>query len=126
MSVAVPIQIHPSLPKAAPSSRLVLVCWILAGVALCSALGIPVVQRTQEARVLETARQMRGTGWRGWLIPKINGNLRLRKPPLAYWTAALAYNVGGVSATVGRVSTVLCGLLTLAVTFSASRRLFGQ
>jgi len=99
-----------------------LVLWILAGLALGFGVGHPPVQRTQEARVLETARQMRGANWRGWLVPRINGNLRLQKPPLAYWMAAISYDIAGVSATSGRIPTVICGWLTLGVTFLAARR----
>lgn len=108
------------------STRRLLGLWILAGFALGFSVGRPPVQRTQEARVLETARQMRGTGWRGWLIPRINGNLRLQKPPLAYWMAAIAYDIAGVGTTSGRMPTVIFGWLTLGVTFVAARRAFGQ
>src|SRR5438094_9141745 len=66
-------------------------------------LGTPPVQRTQEARVLETAREMLGQRWHDWLIPRLNGELRLAKPPLAYWLAAGAFKIGGVSEGVGRV-----------------------
>ena len=99
-----------------------LVLWVLAGIALGFGVGRPPVQRTQEARVLETARQMRGANWRGWLVPRINGSLRLQKPPLAYWMAALAYDIGGVSTASGRIPSVICGWLTLFVTYIAARR----
>jgi 4-amino-4-deoxy-L-arabinose transferase-like glycosyltransferase len=99
-----------------------LLLWIGAGLALGFGVGRPPVQRTQEARVLETARQMRGAPWRGWLVPRINGNLRLQKPPLAYWMAAISYDIAGVSTTSGRIPTVICGWLTLGMTFIAARR----
>ena len=51
-------------------------------VLMLSFLWVPPVQRTQEARVLETAREMMYAPWRGWLIPKLNGQPRLEKPPL--------------------------------------------
>src|SRR5215210_4540361 len=59
-------------------------------------LGNPAVTRSQEARVLETAREMMHSGWRGWLIPRLNDTLRLEKPPLAYWLSAVAFYIGGV------------------------------
>src|SRR4029077_13752361 len=74
-------------------TRWLVILWILSGLALGLCVGRPPVQRTQEARVLETARQMRGTGWRGWIVPRINGTLRLQKPPLAYWMSALTYDL---------------------------------
>ena len=90
------------------------------------AIGSPPVQRTQEARVLEAAREMQGTGWHGWMLPRLNGNLRLRKPPLAYWLAAGAYEIGGVSEGVGRAPTVLLAWLAVAVTFACANWLFGR
>src|SRR5690349_2688035 len=78
------------------------VWWVLAGVVLGFAVGVPPVQRTQEARVLETGREMLGKDFRGYMVPMLNGQLRVRKPPLAYWLAAGAYKIGGVSEGMGR------------------------
>lgn len=100
--------------------------WLLGGIALGFAIGSPPVQRTQEARVLETAREMMGKDSRGYLVPVLNGRLRVRKPPLTYWMAVGAFKVGGVSEGVGRVPTVVLGWLTLAVTFLAGQWLFGR
>src|SRR4051812_5149855 len=105
--------------------RLLLAGWAGSLVVLLTFIGRPPVQRTQEARVLETAREMLGQPWRAWLIPQLNGDLRLRKPPLTYWLAAAAYHVGGVNETAGRLPTAVIGWLTLAVTFLAAERLFG-
>jgi 4-amino-4-deoxy-L-arabinose transferase-like glycosyltransferase len=88
-------------------------------------LGRPTVMRTQEARVLETAREMMGADARGWLIPRLNGLLRLEKPPMAYWLSAVSYYVGGVSEGVGRVPFAIAGWATLIVTFATGRWLFG-
>jgi 4-amino-4-deoxy-L-arabinose transferase-like glycosyltransferase len=105
--------------------RGLLACWAGSLVLLLAFIGGPPVQRTQEARVLETAREMLGQPWRAWMIPQLNGDLRLRKPPLTYWLAAAAYKVGGVNETAGRVPTAVIGWLTLGVTFLAGERLFG-
>ena len=75
--------------------------------------------------MLETARQMLGAGWRGWMGPMLNGQPRLRKPPLAYWMSAAAYKVVGVGEGPGRIPTALLGWLTLGVTFACARWLFG-
>ncbi|HWP40469.1 MAG TPA: hypothetical protein VNL70_06040, partial [Tepidisphaeraceae bacterium] len=53
--------------------------WVFAAVVLLAALGQAPLTRTQEARVLETARQMLGTGPRGWLLPQLNEQPRLKK-----------------------------------------------
>jgi 4-amino-4-deoxy-L-arabinose transferase-like glycosyltransferase len=49
--------------------------------------------RIQEVRVAETAREM--LGQQEWLVPTFNGELRLQKPPLAYWLAMVGYQLGG-------------------------------
>ncbi|WP_428938014.1 ArnT family glycosyltransferase [Fontivita pretiosa] len=100
--------------------------WILAGVALFVALGNPPVTRTQEARVLETARQMLGSGPQGWLLPRLNEQPRLKKPPLCYWMSAAAYKIAGVSAGVGRAPGAMAGWLMLAVTYLLATRLFDR
>ena len=108
------------------SNRALCGYWVLAGLALLTFLGRPAVQRTQEARVLETAREIISSDWRGWLIPHCDGQVRVRKPPLAYWMAAIGFKVGGVDESAGRVPTALFGLLTLGVTFACANWLFGR
>lgn len=46
------------------------------------------VSNTIEARVAITSREM----WRSgdWILPRMNGQLRLQKPPLAYWLSGLS------------------------------------
>src|ERR1700733_3324408 len=93
----------PAQTNAMQSISALLGLWLVGGVLLLTAIGAPPVSRTQEARVLETARQMLGAGPHGWLIPMLNGHPRLEKPPLCYWMAAIAYKIAGVSETVGRI-----------------------
>lgn len=103
-----------------------LALWIASGVVLLAGLGGRPVQRTQEARVLETARQMLGKPLDRWMVPRVNERLRLRKPPIAYWGAAAAFSVGGVSEAVGRIPTALTGWLTIGCTYWAGAWLFGR
>ena len=93
---------------------------------MLSFLWVPPVQRTQEARVLETAREMMHAEWRGWLIPKLNGQMRLEKPPLAYWLAAVAFRIAGVSEAVGRVPFALVGWATVMLTLGVASRVFDR
>src|SRR5689334_19732982 len=88
--------------------RLQIFAWLGVLILMLTMLGGPPVQRTQEARVLETAREMlAGEGLRDWLIPHLNGQIRLEKPPLAYWLAAVAFKIGGISESVGRMPFAL-------------------
>lgn len=73
------------------------------------------IDKIQEARIAETSREMVISN--NWLVPHYNGELRLQKPPLTYWTTALSYKIFGVSEQAARVPSlifgVLCGLLLL-------------
>ncbi|MGH7177303.1 MAG: ArnT family glycosyltransferase [Tepidisphaeraceae bacterium] len=113
-----------ALPARARALTTALV-WLASLGLLLLALGNRPVQRTQEARVLETAREMLGGGARAWLIPHANGVVRLQKPPLAYWMSAAAFEIFGVHEWAGRVPMALCGWLTLGMAYAFAARLFG-
>ncbi len=102
------------------------VFWILAGICLVWGLFQIPLQRTQEARVLEVAREMIHTDFEGWMIPHSNGVRRLHKPPLAYWLSAASYHVLGVSAGAGRVPTAILGWLCVGLTFWIGKWLFNR
>ncbi len=114
-----------SKPELVPSTRFLIGTWIVLGVLMFILLGDRDVSRAQEARVLETARQMLGADWHGWLIPQLNGEPRLRKPPLCYWYTAASYSLFHVSETAGRLPTMLIGWLTVGVTFLLGRDISG-
>lgn len=102
-----------------------LLLWLIALVLLVGGLGAQVVQRTQEARVLETAREMLEADAYGWLVPRLNGELRLQKPPLAYWLSAWSYKVLGMNEFAGRLPFALAGWLTVGLAYRIAARLMG-
>jgi len=60
-------------------------------------------------------------------VPRINGIPYLEKPPLAYALSLLSSKIAGhLSAGFVRLPAALCGLLSLAVLFWISRRLYGE
>lgn len=73
------------------------------------------IDKIQEARIAETAREMVVAN--EWMVPHYNGELRLQKPPLTYWTTALSYKAFGVSEIAARVPSALFGLLTMLLLF---------
>ena len=90
-------------------------------------LGDRPITRAQEARVLETSRQMlHAPGWHGWLVPQLNGEARLRKPPLCYWYTAAAFDALGVSEWSGRLPTLVIGWLGVVVTYFFGKDLLGR
>jgi Dolichyl-phosphate-mannose-protein mannosyltransferase len=116
---------QPMTEAAARRGWRVIGLWLLAAIPLLIALDGPPAQRTQEARVLETARQMLGHGPQAWLIPSLNGEIRVRKPPLAYWMAAVSFKLFGVSEWTGRLPTIVVSWLTVGETYLIAKRLFG-
>lgn len=98
--------------------------FVLAGIVLLIGLGNPPVSRTQEARVLETARQMLPVPLERRLIPELNGDVRLQKPPLPYWYTAIGLQVFGENEFAGRLPTALLAWLTLLVTYLAVSQLY--
>jgi 4-amino-4-deoxy-L-arabinose transferase-like glycosyltransferase len=107
-------------------SPILLALWLLAGGLLLVMLGREPLQRTQEARVLVTAREMTDGPPEDWLIPRLNGQIRLQKPPLAYWASAVAFLGLGTSAWAGRLPMALAAWATLGLTFAWAARIAGR
>jgi 4-amino-4-deoxy-L-arabinose transferase-like glycosyltransferase len=108
-------------------TQMVMLWWLAALVPLVADLGQSPVRRTQEARVVETARQMLAAhSWQAWLYPPLNGEVRLRKPPMAYWMGGVSFVVLGVSEFAGRLPFALSGWLMVGVTYVIASRLFGR
>lgn len=101
--------------------------WLLAGVSLLAFLGAAPANRAQEARVLVTAREMAQEGGDRWLMPTCNGELRVQKPPMAYWAAATMFlATGQVSEFAGRLPSILWAWLTLGVVYAAGARWYSR
>jgi 4-amino-4-deoxy-L-arabinose transferase-like glycosyltransferase len=96
---------------------------VIAVALLLSAAAMP-LERSQEARVLETAREMVVGPPRQWLIPRLNDHVRVQKPPLAYWMSAGAFKLSGVGRFTGRLPFVATTLALLALVGWAGRRWF--
>lgn len=95
---------------------------VLAG--LCLRLGDVPVSRSSEERCLEVSTHMVESG--DWLVPRMDGEPRLKKPPLYYWAAAAsAHALGGPSLLSLRLPAVLSALGLLAVVFVWGRSLGG-
>jgi len=85
-------------------------------------LGGPPVTDLMEVRNLVTAREMVDTG--RWLIPTMNGALRVEKPPLPTWVAAAAGIAGDFrNLWAMRAPTVLMGILGALAVAVYTRRL---
>ncbi len=74
-------------------------------------LGLPQVSELMEARNLQTAREIVRDG--SWLLPTMNGELRLAKPPLPTWLTGIAAIAGGgfENLTVLRVPSAIAAMI---------------
>lgn len=82
-----------------------------------------------ESRNLVTAREIVSDG--NWLIPRMNGELRLEKPPLPTWIAAGIEQVAPGQlmlqrAAAGLIATMMVFFLYALATFMTRNNLFGM
>ncbi len=78
-----------------------------------------------EPRFALVAREMFTSG--DWVVPTRGGRLYLDKPPLLFWTAALAFRAaGGPSEAAARIPPLLATLLLVLVLHRQGRRWFGE
>lgn len=76
-----------------------------------------------ETRDAGIAREMYVEG--DFVVPKLNGEAFLEKPPLYYWTCAACYKLTGqITAGTTRLPAALYGFLGILFTFLIGRRLF--
>ncbi len=76
--------------------------------------------KPDEGRYAEIPREMVATG--DWLTPRLNDLKYFEKPPLQYWTTAIAYETFGIGEWTSRLWTALTGFLgVLVVGYTATR-----
>jgi len=61
-----------------------------------------------------------------WIVPVMNGQIRLNKPPLPYWCSAAAYRIFGVSEFSARFPTALLGALATLLMLRLGKMLFSR
>ncbi|MCZ7648663.1 MAG: glycosyltransferase family 39 protein [Planctomycetota bacterium] len=97
-------------------------------------LSIQRIEKPDEPRYCCPARDLAearsGEGCSDWIVPKFNGEQRLKKPVLIYWTLAL-FGIAGRAlgfelATAFRAMPVFFGLLGVLFTYGLGRRLYGS
>ncbi|MCX7825888.1 MAG: glycosyltransferase family 39 protein [Verrucomicrobiae bacterium] len=98
---------------------------VLCAVTFFVHLGAEGITRSQEGRVLETAREMRERG--DYLVPHLLGRPRYEKPPLLYWITAAGYALtGSVNELSGRVPAALFGVGCVLALYGLGRRQLGE
>ena len=103
--------------------------WLYAALALCAilwmaTLGARALLDPDEGRYGEIPREMAASG--DWLTPRLNDLKYFEKPPLQYWTTAIAYKAFGVNEFSARLWCGLTGLLGIFAAAWMGARLFGR
>src|SRR5207244_7940421 len=94
----------------------------VAAILMFSRMGMPLLE-PEEARYAEIPRQMLADGQ--WLVPHLNGQPYLDKPPLLYWSVMASYSMFGIHDWSARLAAGLAGWLTVAVAYCWGRRIAG-
>lgn len=76
-----------------------------------------------EARYAEIAREMLASG--SYVVPHLNYVPYIEKPPLLYWTCALAMRLFGINEFAARLVNALSALIGVAAAFYFTLRAFG-
>jgi dolichol-phosphate mannosyltransferase len=95
----------------------------LAGVLLFGKLSYPLLE-PDEGRYAEIGREMLARG--DWLLPTLNQEPYLDKPPLFYWLVAGSIGLFGVEEWAARLVPAVSSLLIIVGTFFFGRRLVGS
>jgi 4-amino-4-deoxy-L-arabinose transferase-like glycosyltransferase len=74
-----------------------------------------------ETRIAEAAREMLTGG--GWMVPRLNGLVDLRTPPLTAWLTAAGVGALGADAWGARVIAMVASVALLVLTGRAAQRL---
>ena len=83
----------------------------------------PLIDR-DEPRFAEASREMIERG--DYVVPYFNNQLRLDKPPLAYWAQVVSYRVFGENDFAARFPSALAAALTAILIFAWGERIGGE
>jgi 4-amino-4-deoxy-L-arabinose transferase-like glycosyltransferase len=98
---------------------------VAATVLLFAALGRADLFNPDEPREAEMAREMWRSGDR--LVPRLNGEPFLEKPPLFYWLVVSAYRLWGApSESAARTVPAIAGVLCVLLTYLFGRGIVGE
>ena len=103
--------------------RSLLVLAILAGMLLFPWLQFRLFE-PDEGRYAQIPFEMLSRG--AWIVPTLQGEPYLDKPPLFYWAVMLSYMVFGVHDWAARIVPALAMLGSVLVTYALGRRFVGQ
>jgi 4-amino-4-deoxy-L-arabinose transferase-like glycosyltransferase len=96
---------------------------IVAAALLYPSLAFPLLE-PDESRYAEIPREMLARG--DWIVPYLQGEPYLDKPPLLYWLVMLSYQVFGVADWAARLVPALAIHATVLLAYLFGKRSFGE
>src|SRR5215510_14306648 len=84
---------------------------------------LPLIDR-DEPRFAEASREMIERG--DYIVPYFNSQLRLDKPPLAYWAQVVSYHIFGENDFAARFPSAIAAALTALSILGWGRRIGGE
>jgi len=100
-----------------------LVILLLPAAILYPTLGFHLLE-PDEGRYAQIPKEMLASD--SWVVPTLQGEPYLDKPPLFYWLVALSYRAFGVSPGAARLVPAVCVHLTILAVYLIGRRSVGQ
>jgi 4-amino-4-deoxy-L-arabinose transferase-like glycosyltransferase len=61
-----------------------------------------------------------------WLVPVLNGEIRLQKPPLPYWCSAILFRAIGYGEGMSRLIPAILGAISALIMWDFARRTIGK
>ena len=110
---------EPTRPRLLTLAILVL----LPGVLLYPRMGFHLLE-PDEGRYAEIPREMLARG--DWIVPHLDGQPYLDKPPLLYWLVMLSYSVLGINEAAARLAPALAVHITILAVYLIGRRSLGE
>ena len=77
-----------------------------------------------ETRYAQAAREMVARD--DYVVPYLDGEPRINKPPLLYWSMIAAYKTFGRSESAARMPSALAGIAMIAATYLLARGMYGR
>jgi 4-amino-4-deoxy-L-arabinose transferase-like glycosyltransferase len=100
-----------------------LILLVLPGALLYPTRGFHLLE-PDEGRYAQIPKEMLHGG--SWVVPTLQGEPYLDKPPLMYWLVALSYRAFGTSPEAARLVPALCVHLTILAVYLIGRRSVGE
>lgn len=82
--------------------------------------------RITKTELTESSRAGRTIAVNPWIVPVMDGQIRLQKPPLPYWCAAVIYRIFGYAPAWSRIVPALLGMFSTLLVWDLVKTFLGR